>query len=152
MNNNVARLANILGCVKINNLEVIAKNTIANNKDEYLKKYAENIFLEKLDASKLSYTRTGEHDFLDYGDEKFLLLFSPGKILPKDGKEYVKQYAHRIDSVIKHNNFSGVIYFMPFLMNNNFVRDVMKKELNIGFVNMPYDEKGLERRIAKYSR
>lgn len=145
-------LSNMLGCVKIDNIETIAANTNGRNRDDYVKNFAERIVRSKLDASCLNYSMNGGVNFIEYRSEKFLIIMSPESILEKSGKENVKRHAHKIQRMIDDNSLSGAVYFMPFIMNNGKVRDVLKKELlsHIGFVNLPYDEKGLERRVKEY--
>jgi len=154
-NKNIERLANTLWVAEIKNIEVIAKNTIANTSEDYAKNFAENIVKEKLDKIGLPYSLNGGVNSLEYLDQKFLIMISPGQILPKNGKENVKRHAHKIIATMKEHSLSGAIYFMPFLMNNGNVRNILQKELSqkdasIGFVNLPYDSKSLERRIIAY--
>jgi hypothetical protein len=157
MNNNIAKLANTLSIVEIQNIEVIAKNTFANDKEGFIKNFAENISKGKLEKTGLPYSQNGDLRFVEYDGEKVLIMVSPVEILPKQGKEYVKRHAHKIIKTMEDNNLSGAIYFMPFLMNNGNVRDILQKEMSqkktsIGFVNLPYNSKSLERRINTYKK
>ncbi|MGV8150983.1 MAG: hypothetical protein ACP5NV_04610 [Candidatus Woesearchaeota archaeon] len=147
----IRELVNTLENIKIHNLEVIAENTCAKDASDYIRQLANNIVLEKINALQLNYYLKNNLDLIDYKNDAFLIIISPEKILTKTGKEYLIRYAHKINNLIKENSVSGVIYFMPFLMNNHNTRKIMKNELiNAGFVNIPYDKHGLDRRIRQY--
>lgn len=155
MNNTVVKVANFIGSREISNIESIAENTYAHDKDGYVTNFAENIAKAKLEESHLPYSLNGDLRFVEYNDQKFLIMVSPVEILPKSGKENVKRHAHKMIKTMEENNLSGTIYFMPFLLNNRNVRDILQKEISqkkssIGFVNIPYDGNSLERRINTY--
>ncbi len=150
--NDLERFANILGCARIDNIENIAKNTAASTKEDYIKEFAENIVKAKFESAGLKCVDTGEIKWTSFSNENYLIMIFPEKILAENKKEGLKRHAHKVRRIMDDNSLSGTIYFMPFLMNDVMARTILKRELPIGFVNLPYDGRALERRVNTYLR
>lgn len=148
------QIASLLNGTTIENLEDIARNIRAHSQAEYSEKFALEIARQKLEKSGVAYTAyNGEFQYFirenGLREKGYILVgVSPGLIIPDTRKNALVAYAKKLRQSL--NGCSGLIQFFPFQMNGKDVRAILEKEIYIAFINLPYDQKSLERRFRQY--
>jgi hypothetical protein len=144
------RIVAILESTQIQNLEVIAKQIRAKSPDKYAQKFSYEIVRQIMENSRLPYEKfSSEYPYLIQVEGGILIGISPEIIIPDTRKNSIKNFAKNVKRDI--NGYDGLIQFLPFEMNGRQVRSNLETELNIAFVNLRYDQKGLNRRFHQYS-
>ena len=159
-------IAKILHSTRIENIEDIAIKVSGRMaaRGFHLSGSARNIYQhmlaqeyarQKLEHSGLPYSDafyTEGLPFIIREDGGILVAVCPDSLVPSPNKSQVKKISRPIKQ--NRNGCTGVIQFMPYQCGNgSMIRRMMKSELSdIAFVNMPYDDKALERRFEWYVR
>lgn len=133
--------------------EDVAKEIKASNVEDFARIFALEIVKKKLVLSKLDFEEREENDFpfLINQDGGYFVGVVPRKLLKDERKNKVESYCNKVSS--KFGDFKiypGVILFLPYLMNSNILREQLYDRLHIGFVNLAYDNRSLERRFNEY--
>ncbi len=147
----VARLES----TSIDNLEEIARGIRAEDQQEYADLFAQTIVQQKIERSGIPYQEGfGGFPYVLQGDQNILVRLSAGLIIPDTRKSSLEVYAKRVNGQMERSpdRYSGLIHFLPFLINGKAVRAVLEREMNVTFINLPYDERSLERRFRQYGR
>lgn len=144
------KVAKKINGAKIQKLEELARATYSSRFEEFKKNFSQEFVSQKLKNSGLDYGEFGEsYPFIINQGEGIAVGVSQGKITQKQNKEYVKQVANKINSDVSF--LEGIIYFLPFQLNGNKVRDTLKqyiknddlKKSKIEFINIPYNDNTL---------
>ena len=148
---NLTDISARLESARIDNLEKIARHVSASRQEDFNSMLAKMIVEQKLEESGLSYEPFyGEFPYVINENGGAVVSVAPELVIPDQRKNAVQKYARQIRREMDDN--SGVIQFMPFQMNGKKLRNYLKDELPIQFVNLPYDKKSLERRFYEYCR
>lgn len=134
--------------------EEIAKTIQARSQEQFDSSFTLEIVRRKLEMSKLVFQEQSYSDFpfLIKSGNGFLVGVTPRKLLEDERKNQMNMYCNKIKSRFDDfKNSSGIIMFLPYLMNGNTLRDELYRQLPIGFVNLCYDNNSLERRFRQYS-
>jgi hypothetical protein len=146
---NLKQLAKRLESTKIDNLEDIARSISVSTQEEFNEQYAFEIARQKLDELGLSYQEFSyDFPYMITQGEGILVGVAPTSIVPDTRKNKIKNYTNKIKPKVA--DYEGIIQFLPFQMNGKNVRATLESELDIAFVNMPYDGRSLERRFRQY--
>ncbi|MGM5488470.1 MAG: hypothetical protein ACQESG_05965 [Nanobdellota archaeon] len=144
-------IAKKLESTNIQKLEYIASQISAHSQAEYSHKFSDELVRQKLENSQFPYEHfSSEYPYLLENEGGILIGVSPGLMITDSRKRSLKRFAQELKRDTK--DYSGLIQFLPFQMNGKQVRTNLEKELDIAFVNLPYDQKGLERRFYQYGQ
>jgi hypothetical protein len=146
---NLKQIAARLDSTRIENLEVIAQKISASDQQEYSARFAREISRQKLQHSNMPFqAASGDFPFTINLDVGIYVGVSPGTILLQMGKSSLVRYSKQLASYLPKG--AGIVQFLPFQMNGRNVRSILEKELDVAFVNLPYDAGSLRRRFLEY--
>lgn len=145
-------VAKRLDSSKIDNLEYIASQIRASNQSEY-----NHIFAFEISRQKLLSVNSQANEVSDpfpckisgtFGE--IAVSIAPENIADDLRKSSIDRLARKLNNNLQ--SYCGLIQFLPFQLNNRNVRDILGKKVNVAFVNLPYDQRGLVRRFNQYGR
>lgn len=141
----ISTLVKKLDFAHIENIEQIASRT---RNPDYAIKLATEMARQKISTS--GFTLAENYTFT-FRDGLFIAQVSPFHILENTHKSQLDRHAKSQATLLKQMHAEGIIHFLPFLMNSAEVRDYLEERIPIGFVNLHYDLKSMERRIRQYA-
>lgn len=150
---NLKQTAIHLDTTKIENLEYIGRSIKSPTQTEYNKAYAEEIVRQKIANSKLPH-EIFSIDFpykIAQEEGEIFLMISPELMVQDTSKNQIEQYSSKIKRRLPENNL-GIIYFLPFQMNGDRIREIFQRNLEVRFVNLPYNQNSLERRFRESNK
>jgi hypothetical protein len=154
---NLNKIATLLEATQIQNLEDIAKEVArvspARTQECFDRIYAMEIVRQKLKNSGLAYQQfRDDFPYVIKKEGEIIVCVSPCMV-SEPRKNAVASYARKTKKQL--SGYQEMILFLPFQMNGTYVREIIQSEFldresAVGFVNLPYNQKALERRFMQY--